>query len=79
MSAWLSELFPTQFRATGLDLIFNGPPVMAALGVFIAGALIVYFGGYGNAAMIVAIVYVLRLIVGKFLPETRGKPLPELV
>jgi MFS family permease len=77
MSTWLPELFPTQLRATGVGLIFNGPRVLAAIGVFIAGTLIVYFGGYGNAAMIVATIYILGLIVGPFLPETRGKPLPE--
>jgi hypothetical protein len=79
MSAGLPELFLTQLRATGVALIFNGPRVLAALGVLISGALIVYFGGYGNAAMIVATVYVLGLIVGPLLPETRGKPLPESV
>lgn len=77
MSAWLPELFPTRLRATGVGFIFNAPRVLAAIGVFIAGTLIVYFGGYGNAAMIVATVYVLGLCVGPFLPETRGKPLPE--
>jgi MFS family permease len=79
MSTWLPELFPTQLRATGAGLIFNGPRVFAALGVFIAGALIVYFGGYANAAMTVATVYVLGLVAGPFLPETRGKPLPESI
>jgi MFS family permease len=79
MSTWLPELFPTQLRATGVGLIFNGPRILAAIGVFIAGALIVYFGGYGNAAMMVATVYVLGLAAGPFLPETRGKPLPESI
>jgi len=79
MSAWLPELFPTELRATGVGFIFNAPRVLAALGVFIAGTLIVYFGGYGNAAMIVATIYILGLVVGPFLPETRGKPLPETV
>jgi MFS family permease len=77
MSAWLPELFPTQLRATGVGFIFNAPRVLAALGVLIAGTLIVYFGGYGNAAMIVATIYILGLAVGPFLPETRGKSLPE--
>jgi MFS family permease len=79
MSTWLPELFPTRLRATGVGLIFNGPRILAAIGVFIAGALIVYFGGYGNAAMMVATVYVLGLAAGPFLPETRGKPLPESI
>ena len=79
MSAWLPELFPTQLRATGVGFIFNAPRVLAALGVLIAGTLIVYFGGYGNAAMIVATIYILGLAVGPFLPETRGKSLPESI
>jgi MFS family permease len=77
MSAWLPELYPTQLRATGVGFVFNGPRPLAAIGVLIAGTLIVYFGGYGNAAMIVATIYVLGLVVGPFLPETKGKPLPE--
>ena len=79
MSAWLPELFPTQLRATGVGLIFNGPRILAAIGVLIAGTLIVYFGGYGNAAMIVATIYILGLLICPFIPETRGKPLPETV
>ena len=79
MSAWLPELFPTQLRATAVGFIFNAPRVVAAIGVLVAGTLIVYFGGYGNAAMIVAAIYVMGLISGPFLPETRGKPLPESV
>jgi len=39
--------------------------------------MIVKFGGYGNACMIVATIYVLALVVIPLLPETRGKPLPE--
>jgi hypothetical protein len=39
----------------------------------------VRFGGYGNAAMIVSTIYILGLAAGPFLPETRGKPLPETV
>jgi MFS family permease len=77
MSAWLPELFPAQVRATGVGFIFNAPRVLAAIGVLIAGTLIVYFGGYGNAAMTVAMIYILGLVAGPFLPETRGKPLPE--
>jgi len=36
-----------------------------------------YFGGYGNAAMTIATIYILGLIATPFLPETRGKPLPR--
>jgi len=77
MSTWLPELFPTQVRGSAVGLIFNAPRVLAAVGVLIAGTLIVYFGGYGNAAMIVATIYILGIVACPFLPETRGKPLPE--
>jgi hypothetical protein len=41
-----------------------------------AGTMIVYFGGFGYAATIVASIYILGLAAAPFLPETRGKPLP---
>ena len=79
MSVWLPELYPTRIRATGVGFIFNAPRLIAAGGTLMAGRLIVKFGGYGNAAMIVATIYLLGLAVGPFLPETRGKPLPETI
>jgi MFS family permease len=76
MSTWLPELFPTRMRATGAGFVFNASRIPAACGVLIAGALIVYFGGYGNAATTIATIYLLGLAAGPFLPETAGKPLP---
>ena len=37
------------------------------------------FGGYGLAAMIVGFIYILGFLAAPFLPETRGKKLPETV
>ena len=79
LAAWLPELYPTRMRATAVGFIFNAPRLLAAGGTLMAGTLIVSFGGYGNAAMIVATIYILGLVVGPFLPETRGKPLPETI
>jgi MFS family permease len=79
LAAWLPELYPTRMRATAVGFIFNAPRLIAAGGTLMAGALIVKFGGYGNAAMIVSTIYILGLAVGPFLPETRGKPLPETI
>ena len=45
--------------------------------VLIAGAIIAYLGGYGNAAMTIATIYVLGIVATPFLPETLGKPLPK--
>ena len=79
LSAWLPELYPTRMRATAVGFIFNGPRLIAAAGTLLAGNLIVRFGGYGNAAMIVSTIYLVGLVAGPFLPETRGKPLPETI
>ncbi|MGC1778504.1 MAG: MFS transporter [Xanthobacteraceae bacterium] len=77
MPVWLPELLPTRSRATGLAFTFNAPRFIAFLGPLFAGVLIVQFGGYSHAAMTIACIYVLGFVVTPFLPETRGKPLPE--
>ncbi|MFZ0610324.1 MAG: MFS transporter [Xanthobacteraceae bacterium] len=77
MPVWLPELFRTRSRATGLAFTFNAPRFIAFLGPLFAGVLIVQFGGYSHAAMTIACIYVLGFVVTPFLPETRGKPLPE--
>ena len=79
MSVWLPELFPTRMRATAIAFCFNAPRFIAFVGPLIAGTLIVQFGGYGNAATLVSLIYILGLVTLPFLPETRGKPLPENV
>lgn len=77
MSSWLPELFPTRMRATGAGFIFNASRVPAACGVLISGAVIVYLGGYGNAATAIAMIYVLGLVACPLLPETARKALPN--
>jgi MFS family permease len=79
MPVWLPELFPTRSRATGVAFIFNAPRFIAFLGPLFAGALIVRLGGFSVGATIISTVYVLGLIITPFLPETRGKPLPDTV
>ena len=51
----------------------------ACVGPLIAGGLIVGLGGYGRAATIVGLFFTLGLVAAPFLPETKGKPLPETV
>jgi MFS family permease len=79
MPVWLPELFPTHLRATGMAFAFNMPRFIAFLGPLLAGTLIVHFGGYGPAACIVALIYILGLCAVWFLPETVGTPLPDKV
>jgi len=77
MPVWLPELYPTHMRATAIAFAFNAPRFIAFLGPLLAGQLIVYFGGFGYAATIVSLIYVVGFLAVMFLPETRGRPLPE--
>jgi MFS family permease len=79
MPVWLPELFPTRVRATGIAFAFNAPRFIAFLGPLFAGWLIVQFGGFSQAAMTFAYIYLLGFAAALFLPETRGKPLPDRV
>ena len=79
MSTWLPELYPTRLRATGVAFSFNAPRFIAFMGPLIAGTLIVNLGGYGLAATMVGFIYILGFVATPFLPETRGKTLPETV
>ena len=74
---WLPELFPTRMRATAAGFIFNTPRLISAVAPLFAGALIVGLGGYAKTATIFGLFYGLALFAVPFLPETRGKPLPE--
>lgn len=77
MACWLPELFPTRIRATATAFVFNIPRLISWTGPLISGWLITSFGGYSHAAVMIATVYILGLAAAPFLPETRGKPLPE--
>jgi len=74
---WLPELFPTRMRGTAVAFCFNAPRWISCVGPLIAGTLIVALGGYGKAATIVGLFFILGVIAAPFLPETRGKPLPH--
>ena len=52
------------------------PIVLGLMPGVIAGTLIVSLGGYGPAATIVGLFFILGLAAAPFLPETNGKPLP---
>jgi len=77
LSAWLPELFPTRVRATAAGFVFNGPRFIAWAGPLVAGTLIASFGGYAQAAMAIGTIYTLGLALAPFLPETRGRALPD--
>jgi hypothetical protein len=57
--------------------VFNGARLVAWVFPIIAGQIVTTLGRIAPAAMIISSVYVIGLIVPWFMPETRGKPLPE--
>ena len=77
MPVWLPELYPTRMRATALAFAFNAPRFIAFLGPLLAGSMIVAFGGFGKAAMILSSIYIVGIVAVLMLPETNGKPLPS--
>ena len=77
MACWLPELFPTRVRATATAFVFNTPRLIAWTGPLISGWLIANLGGFSTAAVAIACVYFISLAAAPFLPETKGKPLPE--
>jgi MFS family permease len=76
MPVWLPELYPTRMRATALAFAFNAPRFVAFLGPLLAGTMIVQFGGFGHAAMVLALIYFVGIAAAPFLRETRGQSLP---
>jgi MFS family permease len=76
---WLPELFPTRMRATAIAFCFNAPRLIACIGPLIAGTLIVGLGGYGPAATIIGLFFIVGFLVAPFLPETNGRPLPGAI
>jgi MFS family permease len=77
MSVWLPELYPTRMRATGMAFTFNSPRFIAFLGPLFAGMLIAQLGGFSGMAVTFSFIYILGFVLVPFLPETKGKPLPE--
>jgi MFS family permease len=71
-----AELFPTSIRSSAISIIFNSARFLAMLGPIVASSLITFFGGYGEAATILASVFAVGIVAVLFLPETKGQILP---
>lgn len=75
---YLPELFPTRVRATAQGLAYNAGRIFAAVGALQMGALMREFNGsYARAGAVITLVYVVGLGLIWFLPETKGRALPE--
>jgi len=76
LAVWVPELYPTRYRATAVAFAFNAPRLIACVGPFLTGTLIVFFGSYSKAATIIGCTYIIGLVTAPFISETKGKELP---
>lgn len=75
---YFPELFPTNLRATGTGFCFNGGRILAASTLLLSGWLKSLPGmDLRLAISLLGLLFPLGLLVIWFLPETKGKPLPE--
>lgn len=84
---YLPELFPTRLRATGTSFCYNVGRFIAASGPLMLGYLTTSVFAYAKAegesmpfryaGLAMCSIFILGLVVLPFLPETKGKPLPE--
>ncbi len=78
---YFPELFPTRLRSTGTSFCYNVGRFIAALGPLVKSALETAFEKTPEpvryAGITMCLVFLIGLFVLPFLPETRGKPLPE--
>ncbi len=82
---YFPELFPTRLRSTGTSFCYNVGRLVAAMGPLTLGMLTKgvftaangYPEGVRWAGVSMCSVFIIGLIALPFLPETKGKPLPE--
>jgi MFS family permease len=78
---YLPELFPTSLRSTGTSFCYNFGRLLAATAPFTIGQVTRSLGGnieaFRTGGIAASFVLLLGILVLPFLPETKGKPLPE--
>ena len=77
-AVYFPELFPDRLRATGTGVCFNGGRLLAAA-VLVGSAELKALPGVDLrlAVTLLSSLFLVGLVAVWFLPETRGKPLPE--
>jgi MFS family permease len=80
-AVYFPELFPTYLRSTGTSFCYNVGRFVAAFGPLVKIGLNYAFRNTPEplryAGMTMCVVFLVGLFVLPFLPETKGKPLPE--
>jgi hypothetical protein len=77
-AVYFPELFPGHLRATGTGVCFNGGRLLAAPILLLSGAIKSWPGLDLRAAVsLLGLLFLLGLVVIGFLPETKGRPLPD--
>lgn len=78
---YFPELFPTHLRSTGTSFCYNVGRFIAATGPLIQAEILKMLPARPDSGRIAGVtmctVFLIGLLVLPFLPETRGKPLPE--
>jgi MFS family permease len=85
---YLPELFPTSLRSTGTSFCYNVGRFVAASGPFTLGSLQAALKAgattpeakleaFRNACSYMSVIFVLGLVALIFLPETKGRAMPE--
>ena len=77
-AVYFPELFPDHLRATGTSVCFNGGRLVAAPILWLSGMLKGLPGmDLRHAVLMLSSLFLGGLVLLIFLPETKGKPLPE--
>ena len=84
---YFPELFPTRLRSTGVSFCYNAGRYIAACGPLALAGLTSLFSGFATeedatlpfryAGVAMCSVFLIGIVVIWFLPETKGKPLPD--
>jgi hypothetical protein len=77
VAAYLPELFPTRFRATGQGFCWNLSRLVTGFGPLLSGLLVNASGAVDKSGMAIAAIYFIGMVAIWFGPETKGKSLAD--